>query len=471
MRLNYQKTIARLPQEQNIDILSQIQQMRTELNQTIVVLDDDPTGCQTVYDIPVLTEWNKEILLNEFLAETPLFYILTNSRALQPEQAALLNREIAEHLQAASDKSGRQFCVISRSDSTLRGHYPQETDALQTTLDLSHAITVICPFFLEGGRLTIDDVHYVLTGDELFSADETPFAQDASFGFSTAHLPTWIEEKTDGCIKSLDVACISLDEIRIAGSEAISKKLSSLPQGSVCVINSVTMHDMETVCYALQLAEKNGKAFIYRTAASFVRAFAGLPEKPLLSKSDLISTHSNGGLIVVGSYVPKTTSQLDYLLQHANVETVEISAEKLIGNERDTEIQRNVSTVDDFIAAGRHVVLYTSRQLITGSDAASSLEIVTRVSSGVVQCVRNLNQQPAFVIAKGGITSSDVATKGLGVKRAHVLGQILPGIPVWKLGAETKHPGLNYVVFPGNVGEEDALLKALLKCSSPALQF
>ena len=68
---------------------------------------------------------------------------------------------------------------------------------------------------------------------------------------------------------------------------------------------------------------------------------------------------------------------------------------------------------------------------------------------------------PAFVIAKGGITSSDVGTKALAVKRANVLGQIRPGIPVWQTGEESKFPQTPYVIFPGNVGENTTLREAV----------
>jgi uncharacterized protein YgbK (DUF1537 family) len=65
------------------------------------------------------------------------------------------------------------------------------------------------------------------------------------------------------------------------------------------------------------------------------------------------------------------------------------------------------------------------------------------------------------LIAKGGITSSDVATQALNVSRAVVMGQLLPGVPVWQLGAESRYPGLAYVVFPGNVGRSKSLLEAV----------
>jgi hypothetical protein len=115
------------------------------------------------------------------------------------------------------------------------------------------------------------------------------------------------------------------------------------------------------------------------------------------------------------------------------------------------------------LAAGRDTVVYTSRQLITSSDAAASLAIGRRVSEALVLLIRNLTIAPRYLIAKGGITSSDTATLGLGVRRALVLGQALPGVPVWQLGPEAKFPGLGYVVFPGNVGSDTALAELITR--------
>ena len=56
--------------------------------------------------------------------------------------------------------------------------------------------------------------------------------------------------------------------------------------------------------------------------------------------------------------------------------------------------------------------------------------------------------------AKGGITFSGIGTKALKVRRALVMGQIRPGIPVWQTGAESRFPGISYVIFPDNVGED-----------------
>ena len=107
--------------------------------------------------------------------------------------------------------------------------------------------------------------------------------------------------------------------------------------------------------------------------------------------------------------------------------------------------------------SGQDVMVHTSRRLVVGDDEVSSLRIGQRVSEALVAIVQGISTQPAWVIAKGGITSSDVATKGLEIKRADVLGQAIPGIPVWRAGGGSRWPGQVYVVFPGNVGGPEAL--------------
>ena len=79
------------------------------------------------------------------------------------------------------------------------------------------------------------------------------------------------------------------------------------------------------------------------------------------------------------------------------------------------------------------------------------------ISDALTSIVNRLSVRPKFLIAKGGITSSDVGTKGLGVKKALVLGQVAAGVPVWRLGFESKFSGMSYIIFPGNVGKVETL--------------
>lgn len=462
------ETLAALPPVWSEDPVPVIAASNKAADRSIVVLDDDPTGTQTVHDIPVLTEWSVACLEAELASGTPLFYILTNSRSLPEVEAKALAVEIGTNLQEASTRSGRGVSVISRSDSTLRGHYPLEVDALLDSLQCKNAVHVLAPFFEEGGRFTIGDEHFVAEGDQLIPAADTPFAKDASFGFRSSNLRDWVQEKTAGRIPSSDVVSISIQDVRIGGPGAVTKKLRNARPGMACVVNAATMRDIEVFVEGLLEAERLGGTFIVRSAASYVRARAGLSKRPLLEADVLRNRDSqSGGLIVVGSYVPKTTAQLKALTQHTNGPvTVELKVAELLGDDRPAAIAAAVDQIDSLLGAGTNAVLFTSRELVTGQDAAGSLAIGSRVSSALVEIVRSLRTAPSFLIAKGGITSSDVATKGLGVKRAMVRGQILPGVPVWLLGEESRFPGMNYIVFPGNVGGNNALADAYDKLTS-----
>ncbi|MEZ4905368.1 MAG: four-carbon acid sugar kinase family protein [Spirosomataceae bacterium] len=124
----------------------------------IIVLDDDPTGTQTVHGVPVITEWSLEAIQKEFAQQTPLFYVLTNSRALVAKEANKLAQEIGQNIA----QLGQDCWLISRSDSTLRGHFPNEIEALAQGLGWKNDfLTVLIPAFLEGKRFTKDDVHYL----------------------------------------------------------------------------------------------------------------------------------------------------------------------------------------------------------------------------------------------------------------------------------------------------------------------
>ena len=193
----------------------------------VAVLDDDPTGVQSVHGIPVLTTWTVEDLRWALTQPSPTFFILTNSRSLPEREAVALNHGIARNLLEAAEP-GTDFDVVSRSDSTLRGHYPAETDALAKTLEEYGRRPdglIICPAFFEAGRLTVDDVHWVRQNGELFPAGQTEFASDHSFGYRSSDLKAWVEEKTGGRIKAAEVLSLGLPDLREGGPERVLELL------------------------------------------------------------------------------------------------------------------------------------------------------------------------------------------------------------------------------------------------------
>lgn len=450
--------LASLPPEWPEELLPDIQSRIAASERKIVVLDDDPTGTQTVHDVPVLTTWSEEAIAQELQGRADALYILTNSRSLTAAAAHALGREIGTNIKRARQRTGVAVEVISRSDSTLRGHFPGEVEALQQGLDASAFPCLLIPFFLEGGRYTIENVHYVAEGDRLVPASETSYARDAVFGYGHSHLGRWIEEKTKGRIAEKSITTITLEDLRRGGPHRIAEKLMAMAPEAYGIVNAAAYRDLEVLVAGLLQAEATGKAFIFRTAASFVRVRSGIAPRDLLRSDELTAANTHGGLFVVGSYVSKTTTQLSALLRSNDVTPVEIAVENLLNeNDCEKEVYRKIETVNSAIRRGEDTVVFTSRRLVTGADDEDNLAIGQRVSESLIRIVQGLACQPRYLVAKGGITSSDVATRGLEVRRAMVMGQVLPGVPVWKLGEEARYPGMAYIVFPGNVGADDGL--------------
>ncbi|WP_020530465.1 four-carbon acid sugar kinase family protein [Flexithrix dorotheae] len=451
--MNFTELTEILPKASSKNLLHEINVLNSQLNRSIVVLDDDPTGTQTVYDLPVLTTWEVSAIEAEFVNETPVFYILTNSRSLVEAKAVDLAKEIKQNLNRASQITGRKYQVISRGDSTLRGHFPKEVYPFKD----GKSITILAPAFFEGGRYTINDIHYVRENEELIPAAETPFAKDKAFGYSNSNLQKWIVEKSKGEIPLEKIKSISIQDIREGGKENVFRKLSTFNSGDYVVVNAFSYKDLEVVVLGLLNAEMEGKKFVFRTAASIVKVFAGLETKPLLNKKSLNIGNTGGNLIIFGSYVPKSTAQLGFLKNDKQFTFLEIDVPTVLAPENGNYLQEVIGKCNLFLKENKTVIVHTSRELVAGKDESESLNIGNRISEFLVQIVRNLSEKPRYVLAKGGITSSDVATKGLGIRRAKVLGQIIPGVPVWEQGTESKFPQVPYIVFPGNVGGNDAI--------------
>jgi uncharacterized protein YgbK (DUF1537 family) len=462
--LNVNQKFKQLPSEYAGLHISAIREEFLKSEKTIVVLDDDPTGTQTCHNVTVLTVWNIPILIEELEKKPSILFILTNSRSLPEQQAIALANEIGDSLNEATRKSGREIIIISRSDSTLRGHFPAEVDAVALALNMQEAITVLIPAFIEGGRYTIDNVHYIVEGDELIPVSDTPFAKDVSFGYKHANLKDWVEEKTKGRVKAFDVNAVSIEDIRLGGPEVVSNRLIACPNDAICIMNAASYKDLEVIAMGLLLAEKSGKKMLFRTSATIVPILSGVESGKsfLPEKKDFPSSH--GSLIVVGSHVPKTSGQLSHLLAHVKCKSIELNVREILKTgESLLQAENIIAQIDSAIAAGTDVVIYTSRKLEVGADSERSLEINAFVSGFLVRIVQGLLVRPKYIIAKGGITSSDLATKGLSAEKAVVLGAVIPGVPVWQMESKSKFPGLIYVVFPGNVGDEKALLEVCTK--------
>ena len=419
------------------------------------MLDDDPTGTQTVRDVDVYLTWDDDHVEEAIASSSGCVYLSTNSRSLKPAEATELARSLGERIARAERKTGRRVTVASRSDSTLRGHFPAEVDAFFEGYGQTADGILIVPAFFEGGRYTFRDTHWVLGGTGLVPAAETEFARDPQFGYGESDLREWVQEKTQGRIRSDVVQSVSLDLIRSEGVEAVAALFRAAKDGKYFAVNAMEDSDLEVVALALLEAERLGKRFFFRCAASIVKVYAGIEDAALLKAGDIAA--AGPGLIIVGSYVRKTTEQLDRLLQLSNIESIEVPVDELAAaHGRSDSLAPIAARIDVALREGRTAVLSTSRKR-KDLDGELFLSFGERIMQSLTAIVTCIEAKPAFVVAKGGITSFCVASDGLAVSRAKVLGQIAPGVPVWSLGRGARWAQIPYVVFPGNVGTVDAL--------------
>lgn len=431
----------------------------------LVVLDDDPTGVQTVHDVSVYTDWEEESIRKGFEEKEVMFFILTNSRSFSVEKTTKVHQDIAARVAKVARELGQDFMIISRGDSTLRGYYPLETQLLADDLTKNEGVVIdgeiICPFFPEGGRYTMDNIHYVKEQDNLVPAGMTEFARDKTFGYKSSDLTEYVEEKTEGKYHKEDCITISLDELNALDVQGIKDKLMSAQNMAKIIVNAVSYADLKVFCAALVLAMKAGKHYMARTAAAFTKVMGRISDQPLLGRAQLEGDTKNGGIVLIGSHVKKTTDQLNCLKElDGQADFMEFQVNTVFEeNGLEKEVERTVKAAEEKILSGRTVVIYTSRQLLAPENMTpeEKLQISVKISNAVTSIIGKLSVKPKFIIAKGGITSSDVGTKALRVKKARVMGQVKKGIPVWMTGEESKFPGMPYIIFPGNVGEVSTL--------------
>ena len=441
----------------------------------LVVLDDDPTGTQGVADVPVLTSWTVTDLRWAFSQPVPAFFVLTNTRSLTESQVDRRNRDIVDALLVAAQLERVEFVIASRGDSTLRGHYPLETDVIADELRLSGNVVVdgiiFAPAYIDAGRYTINGVQWLRTAEGLLPVGRSEFAKDPAFSYSSSDLREYVEEKTRGGWSVAEVRAITLADLRLGGLDALTQTLMSLRNGTPVVVNAVCDDDLRVLSLAIMQAEEAGKTFLYRVGPSFVRARASLELRPALDARKIEAIRDGGasadgsitvarhGLVIVGSHVGQTTRQLALLTALDGITELEVDVACVLDADHRADVVESVAAAAVDALANSDVVIKTSRAVITGTDADANLAIAQAVSGALVAIVGNVvnRVRPAWVVAKGGITSSEIATRGLGVRRAWVRGTLLPGmVSLWE-PVESRTPGVPYVVFAGNVGAEDSL--------------
>ena len=328
----------------------------------IIVLDDDPTGSQTVHSCLLLTRWDVDTLSLGLNDDSPILFVLTNTRALTPEKAAEVMREVCRNLKSAIASTNTQdFLIVSRSDSTLRGHYPVETDVIAEELGGFDAHFLV-PAFFEGGRFTRDSIHYLIVNGVPTPVHQTEFARDSVFGYHHSYLPDYVAEKTQGRIPANKVERFLLADIRAGSLERLLK----LTTNQCGVVDGETQTDLDTFAADIITAASQGKRFLFRSAASILTSLANLGQQP--TPAEEMSQYVRGGkpgAIIVGSHVKKTTEQLENLLQEPGIVGIEIDVAHLVDDspaQRTQLLSQNLESIYNAYNFGKTPVVYTSRQ-------------------------------------------------------------------------------------------------------------
>lgn len=454
--------------------------MSTSNTRRVLALDDDPTGSQCVADVDIAFVEDPAIAARALAEPGSCCFVLQNTRALPEDEAVAKNTRILDGVLASGvDPSGLH--VVSRSDSTLRGHVIAEPNAIADVLERHGAHVdgfLFCPAMIEAGRYTVDDVHHAVVNGKAIEVADTDFAADATFGYNHSDLKDFLEERSRGQVRAADVVSLSLADIREGGVDRVEKILSEVSGRRWVVVNATDYPDMEVVAKALARREAEGRTFVSRCGPSFVRALTGQQGSHVIGGSDIHveGTRLAHGLVVVGSHVGLTSMQLRAVQERGTLAEVELDVPTVLGEKREGHVAEVARRIRNHLTS-RDCVVYTSRELVRTEDKDTSLDIARMVSDAVVDVVAQvLPSRPAWVVAKGGITSHEVAAHGLGMTHARVVGQFYPGQISMFEAVDAPHDtqDMPYVVFPGNVGGPDALAEVVERLAAatntPSLQ-
>ncbi len=434
-----------------------------------VVIDDDPTGSQTVHDCLLLLKWDYSTLVKGFESKSNLFFILANTRSLSENDAKLTIEEICKNIKAviASQFYEEEIIFISRGDSTLRGHNYLEPSSLNSCLGPFDA-TFHIPAFIEGKRLTINGSHFV----DKTPINKTIFARDKIFGYETSNVKDLLFQKSKSQINIEHIQNLLLSDIKILNDDEnniVFKKLKNLNKNKHVIVDVENYSQLNKFALVIKKLTKQ-KKFLFRTAASFI---SSISEKKSVSQSEIFFSNLRirnkeksflPGLIIVGSFVELSTIQLQNLLEISNCNPIELDVFEFfkITSSENYQKQRNLfknkflKEIRFSFEKGKTPVLFTSRKFMS-LDYTEQFNFYNSLSCFIAELVADLKYEIGYLISKGGITTNMILSNGLNADYVYLEGQILTGISVvtHNLKNDEKLP---IVTHPGNIGTKDSLV-------------
>ena len=424
----------------------------------LIVIDDDPTGSQTVHSCLLLLSWHVETLVAGLRHPANVVFILANTRALPRQDAEVRLRTICGNLHLALRRLNvEHWQLVSRGDSTLRSHFPLEAQVLGRELG-PFALVFLLPAFLPGGRTTVGGRHF-LHGQPVHLSS---YAQDNRFGYTTSSLAAWVEQKSGGRIPQATVTGLHWE--RHGNSDHLLDRLASLPQGAMVTVDASEPEHLHCFGQLMQRRRQQGHRDLCWGAASLINALVD-PGPQMLTPEDLAALRRwdagrpQPGLILVGSHQPGADRQLATLLTTPSVKGLEIPLERL-EHGPDPSLAPALAAALRYILHQecRTVVLYTSRGERLRGDEAGQLALAEAVAELQETLLAPLCPGLGYVISKGGSTSDTLLRHGLGLDRVVLRGQVMPGISLVQPPAPQGQIRLPVICVPGNMGTDETLL-------------
>jgi uncharacterized protein YgbK (DUF1537 family) len=439
----------------------------------IVVIDDDPTGSQAVHSCPLLLGWDHRTLVAGLRDPSPLLFLLADTRAMAAAAAAARVREICRALKPAlAEAELSRWLLVSRGDSTLRGHFPLEVEVINQELGPFDA-TLLVPAFVEGGRTTVEGVH-LLHGEPVH---RSPFGRDARFGYGTSFLPDWIEAKSGGRILASEVERIGLAELRPQRAMDLASRLEGLEGNRFLVVDAERPEQLQVLGAAVRavvappdravLPGPRPRRLLVQSAASLLKGLADLPPQPL-TPGALATLRRGGapGAVLVGSHVPLSDRQLEALLAEPTCAGVELPVARLLaelrGRAHGPELELELAAAMALHhRAGRTPVLFTSRGEHPCRDKKELQQLGLALAGLMARVAVRLPDDLGYLISKGGTTTQALLSAGLALGSVRLEGQLMPGLSLLRLPADhPRFPSLPLLTFPGNLGADDTLRQA-----------
>ena len=432
----------------------------------IIIIDDDPTGSQSVHDCLLLLNWNYQTLLEGLQSDSSLLFILANTRSLSENELEKRLKQICNNLYKVSLEENLKddLIFVSRGDSTLRGHNFLEPHLINEYLGPFDA-TFHIPAYLEGNRVTLNGLHFV----DGVPAHKTSFAKDRIFGYETNDLKKLLFKKSKSKIKLKNIKNLNcIEEYSLIELKNFMEKLKN---NTHVIVDIDEFSQLQKFSAIVKKLIKN-KKFLFRTAASFLKAISNTKnnKKDNFYYSQLRIKNSKNhflpGLIIIGSHTEISTKQFNKLVEINLFEAVELDVEKFFKvhllNDNQTEILQFkrliLEKTRQIFKTSLIPVIFTSREVKVLDNNSAQMDFYNSLALFIAELVADLKYEIGYLISKGGITSNTILNSSFNVDYVYLEGQICNGISLVKAKLIDQNNSLPVITFPGNLGNDCSLV-------------